>query len=116
MKRVVLALSLLFLLAAPAWAGECALPPGGQCSLVMDPQPSQVEVVNLDQEKRGSVLGYWLYSVQTDPRRVAAALKPGEAAIFSPPKAKDNEGNGFTARTLVIFNIGTANLRARTFK
>lgn len=116
MKRILAALFLVILLASPAWAGQCAIPPGGQCSLSMDPTPSPVEVVNLDQEKGGTVLGFWLYSVQTDPRRVSAGLNPGEAAVFAPPQAKDGQGNAFTARTLVIFNIGTANLSARTVK
>ena len=116
MKRILAAMLLVVLLAAPAWAGQCAIPPGGQCSLNMDPAPAPVEVVNLDQGQGGLVLGFWLYSVQTDPRRVAAVLKPGEAAVFSPPSAKDGQGDSFTARTLVIFNIGTVNLSARTLK
>ncbi|MFH2127412.1 MAG: hypothetical protein ABIK12_12905 [Pseudomonadota bacterium] len=116
MKRIIAALFLVVMLASPAWAGQCAIPPGGQCSLSMDPKPSSVEVVNLDQDKGGTVLGFWLYSVQTDPRRVSAVLNPSEAAVFAPPQAKDGQGDSFSARTLVIFNIGTANLSARTLK
>ncbi|MCF8066918.1 MAG: hypothetical protein K9K65_11880 [Desulfarculaceae bacterium] len=116
MKRIPAALLLVIILASPVWAGQCAIPPGGQCSLVMDPKPAPVEVVNLDQSKSASVLGFWLYSVQLDPRRVSAGLGPGEAAVFSPTQAKDGQGNAFAARTLVIFNIGTANLSARTVK
>lgn len=116
MKRVFASLLLVVLLAAPAWAEQCAIPPGGQCGLVMDPAPVPVEVVNLDQRQGASVLGFWLYSVQTEPRQVAAGLNPGEAVVFSPPKAKDGQGNGFAARTLVIFNTGAAYLIARTVK
>ena len=116
MKRILAALLLTLLLAASAWAGQCAIPPGGQCSLSMDPAPASVEVVNLDQGKGASVLGFWLYSVQIDPHRVSAGLGPGEAVVFSPPQAKDGQGDYFAARTLVIFNIGTAGLSARTLK
>ena len=91
---------------------ECALPPGGQCSLAMDPTPAPVEVINLSTDAGASVLGYWLYSAQCEPRRVSAVINHGEALIFSPPKG----GNGFPARTLVLFNNGTAPLRARIVK
>ena len=116
MKRSFLALCLMLLLAAPALAGECALPPGGQCSLAMDPAATPVEVVNLDQEKGGTVQGYWLYSEGSSPRQVTAGLKPGEALIFSPPRGKDSEGNTFPARTLVLYNLGNTPLSARTVK
>jgi hypothetical protein len=116
MRRIILFLLLAGFLATPAWAGKCDIPAGGQCSLVMDPAPAPVEVVNLGQDKEASVLGWWLYSVQGEPRRVAAVLKPGEAALFAPPKSKDGQGDSFAARTLVIFNLGTTDLSARTVK
>lgn len=116
MKRLLPVMALLILLAVPAWAGECSIPPGGQCSLALDPAPAPVEVVNLDQEKGASVLGYWLYSVQTPPRQVAAGLNPGEALVFSPPRGKDGQGDTFIPRTMVIYNTGAAPLSARTVK
>lgn len=116
MKRMLWALCLVFLLACPAWAGQCALPPGGQCSLALDPAPAPVEVVNLDQGQGGSVLGFWLYAAQIAPHPVAAGLNPGEAVVFSPPPAKDGQGDSFAARTLVLYNMGTCPLSARTVK
>lgn len=116
MKRLLPALSMLILLAVPAWAGQCVLPPGGQCSLAMDPAPAPVEVVNLNQRQGATVLGFWLYSGPAAPRQIAAGLNSGEALIFSPPKGKDGQGNAFAARTLVLFNTGTTPLSARTVR
>ena len=116
MRRIILSLLLVGFLASTAWAGKCDIQPGGQCCLVMDPAPAPVEVVNLGQDNEASVLGWWLYSVEGEPRRVTAVLKPGEAALFSPPKSKDGQGDSFAARTLVIFNLGTTQLSARTVR
>lgn len=116
MQRITFALFLVLLLAAPAWAGQCALPPGGQCSLVLDPAPAPVEVVNLDQGQGGSVLGFWLYAAQIAPHPVTAGLNPGEAVVFSPPQVKDGQGSSFAARTLVLYNMGTCPLSVRTLK
>ncbi|MBU1275767.1 MAG: hypothetical protein KJ720_10360 [Proteobacteria bacterium] len=116
MKRLLPVISMLILLAVPAWAGQCVVPPGGQCSLAMEPAPAPVEVVNLNQQQGATVLGFWLYSGPASPRQIAAGLNPGEALIFSPPRAKDGQGNLFAPRTLVIYNMGTIPLSARTVR